>query len=184
MTDILSRISSYNFFNYLFPGIVFVALSKEITGSGKSYEVKVENENSQLNPRREMLPARPEAEKMTEMKKKRYNLPTGKEQRKHPRCQPNQPLRAIFKTKDSSVEGEVISISQGGLFLASERMSVSAPRGELTLFLPDGSLKVEGIVRWPKLGQGCGMEFIDLKPQDQKRVEAYCRLLEEEGSPA
>ena len=118
------------------------------------------------------------------MKKKRYNLPTGKEQRKHPRYQPNQPVRAIFKTKDSSVEGEVLSISQGGLFLAAERMSVMAPRGELTLFLPDGSLKVEGIVSWPRFGPGCGMEFINLEPQDEKRVEAYCRLLEEEGSPA
>ncbi len=63
-------------------------------------------------------------------------------------------------------------------------MSLIAPRGELTLFLTDGSLKVEGIVRWAKRGQGCGIEFINLKPQDQKRVEAYCRLLEEEGSPA
>lgn len=32
MTDILSKISSYNLFNYLFPGIMFVALSKEVTG--------------------------------------------------------------------------------------------------------------------------------------------------------
>ncbi len=127
-----------------------------------------------------MLPARPEAEKRTEVKKKRSNQPTGRERR----YQPNQPLRAIFKTKGSSVEGEVLSISQGGLFLASERTYVMTARGELTLFLPDGSLKVEAIVRWFRLRQGCGLKFINLKPQDEKRVEAYCRLLEEEGSPA
>ena len=141
---------------------------------------KVEIGNSQLNPRREMLPARPEAEKRTEVKKKRSNQPTGQERR----YIPNQPLRAIFKTKGSSVEGEVLSINQGGLFLASERTSVVTAQGELTLFLPDGSLKVEAIVRWSRLRLGCGMEFIDMKPQDQKRVGAYCRSLEEEASPA
>jgi len=31
MNAILNKISSYNLFNYLFPGIVFVALSKEFT---------------------------------------------------------------------------------------------------------------------------------------------------------
>ena len=31
MKDLINKISSYNLFNYLFPGIVFVALSKEIT---------------------------------------------------------------------------------------------------------------------------------------------------------
>ena len=31
MGDLINKISSYNLFNYLFPGIVFVALSKEIT---------------------------------------------------------------------------------------------------------------------------------------------------------
>jgi len=31
MKDLLDKISSYNIFNYLFPGIVFVVLSKEIT---------------------------------------------------------------------------------------------------------------------------------------------------------
>ena len=31
MGDLINKLSSYNLFNYLFPGIVFVALSKEIT---------------------------------------------------------------------------------------------------------------------------------------------------------
>lgn len=31
MTDLLNKLSSYNLFNYLFPGIIFTALSKEFT---------------------------------------------------------------------------------------------------------------------------------------------------------
>jgi hypothetical protein len=31
MKDLLSKLSSYNLFNFLFPGIIFAALSKEVT---------------------------------------------------------------------------------------------------------------------------------------------------------
>jgi hypothetical protein len=32
MKDLLSKLSSYNLFNYLLPGIIFVVLAKEVTG--------------------------------------------------------------------------------------------------------------------------------------------------------
>ncbi len=118
------------------------------------------------------------------MKKKQANKPNGKERRKAPRYQPNRPLWAIFKAENSWIEGEVISLSKTGLFLAVERNTTFDPQGNLTLFLPDGSLQAKVKVRRAKPGQGYGMEFVTLAPQDQKRLDGYLEWLEQRASPA
>ncbi len=112
------------------------------------------------------------------MRKKKANRPNGKERRKVPRYQPNRPLWAIFKAENSWIEGEVISLSKTGLFLAVERNTTFDPQGNLTLFLPDGSLQAKVKVRWAKPGHGCGMEFVTLAPQHQKRLDAYLASME------
>ncbi len=118
------------------------------------------------------------------MKKKKANKPKGKERRKAPRYQPNRPLWAIFKAKNSSIEGEVNSLSKTGLFLAVENKTTFDRQGNLTLFLPDGSLQAKVKVRRARHGQGYGMEFVTLAPQDQKRLDAYLGWLEQRASPA
>ena len=119
------------------------------------------------------------------MKKKKANRPNGKEQRKQrkfPRYQPNRPLWAIFE-ENSSIEGKVSDLSKGGLFLAVERTTTLNPRGNLTLFLPDGSLQAKVKVSWVKPGQGYGMEFVTLAPQHQKRLDSYLGWLAQVLSP-
>ncbi len=117
------------------------------------------------------------------MKKKKANKPNGKERRKAPRYQPNRPLWGIFKAKNSSIEGNVNSLSKMGLFLAVENKTTFDRQGNLTLFLPDGSLQAKVKVRWAKPGKGYSMEFVTLAPQHQKRLDSYLGWLELAASP-
>ncbi len=117
------------------------------------------------------------------MKKKKANKPKGKERRKAPRYQPNRPLWAIFKAENGSIEGEVISLSKTGLFLAVENKTTFDRQGNLTLFLPDDSLQAKVKVSWVKPGQGYCMEFVTLAPQHQKRLDSYLAWLAQVLSP-
>ena len=65
----------------------------------------------------------------------------------------------------------------------ADRSTTMATRGDLILHLPGGALLAKVVVRYPKHGQGYGLEFINLKPQDKKRLKAYCSFLEELASP-
>jgi uncharacterized protein (TIGR02266 family) len=71
-------------------------------------------------------------------------------------------------------------MSEGGLFVATYRQLPVGAHVAIDLALPDGSLHVEGEVRWARAATdgsppGFGVAFTGLSAQARARVESFCR---------
>ena len=73
----------------------------------------------------------------------------------------------------------VKNLCMGGMFLAVSHARVIGTTLKLVFMVPNGIVQAEGIVRSVVPGEGMGVEFIKMGPQDQALLEALLtRLLQ------
>lgn len=102
--------------------------------------------------------------------------PNGVEQRAHHRTELNVD---VTLTSDSNFfVGLTNDISAGGLFVSTYRPLAIGARVELEFALPEGTLKLKGIVRWRResseMSPGVGISFEDLTPEHQRLIQNFC----------
>lgn len=70
-------------------------------------------------------------------------------------------------------------LSEGGVFVATYRAVPVGSKLELDLPLPDGTIRVLGVVRWTRPASddakpGIGVAFEQLAEEDRKRIAKFC----------
>ena len=74
---------------------------------------------------------------------------------------------------------QVKNLGMGGMFLAASHARVIGTTLKLVFMVPNGIVQAEGIVRNVVPGEGMGVEFTKMGPQDQALLEALLtRLLQ------
>ena len=81
------------------------------------------------------------------------------------------------------------NISEGGLFVATHDYKGIGSRMTIQFSIPDGDspIDVECVVRWvreynpslPDMIPGMGLQFLDLSPLDEDRIQCFCDRLRE-----
>jgi len=79
--------------------------------------------------------------------------------------------------------GMAKNMSSGGVFVATYRSLPAGSRLDLQISLPDGPLRVAGVVRWRReasndVSPGLGIAFEDLDADALARVEQFCHWRE------
>jgi uncharacterized protein (TIGR02266 family) len=107
----------------------------------------------------------------------RPSSPDGVEHRAHPRVQIE--VDVGMHSDSHFFTGLSGDLSEGGVFIATYRNLPIGSKLELDLPLPDGTVKVHGIVRWTRpdsedAKQGVGVAFEQLPEEDRKRIAKFC----------
>jgi hypothetical protein len=84
---------------------------------------------------------------------------------------PNGMFVAWHGRYDLQLFSRVRTLSMGGLFLTSPNPSPVGTKLRLTFDVPGGNVQAEAIVRNVVPGEGMGVEFTKLDPQDRSLLE-------------
>jgi uncharacterized protein (TIGR02266 family) len=96
-----------------------------------------------------------------------------------------------FSTLDGTTSSYVLNLSQGGVFIKSDMPLPLDAQVDLVLTLPDGSpVRARGRVVWnhdltrelPRGARGCGIQFLELPPDDRRLLQSYLESLTSPGS--
>jgi len=91
-----------------------------------------------------------------------------------------------FSTLDVQMSSHVLNLSQGGVFIQSDRPLPLDAEVNLVLWLPGGRpIHGRGRVVWnydlredaPRREGGSGIQFVDISPADRALLEDYLRSL-------
>ena len=99
------------------------------------------------------------------------------EKRSFPRYVPSTPVPGGLITGRQRIAGDVCTISKSGLFLVTGQMPHVGARGKLLVNLPEGVFRADIIVRSVQPTRGIGVEFIEIRYQDQQVLGSFCNLL-------
>ena len=104
------------------------------------------------------------------------------EQRRHPRVGPLV-IRTTFPIRETSDEGYLTSLSEGGAFLCTEEQIALEEKLTLRLTLPweIGEIRAEAEARYvisktdprAQSSRGVGLAFVGLSPLDRERIRHY-----------
>ena len=97
--------------------------------------------------------------------------------RRYPRFNPRDKLQAKFESSGLEVEGEVRELSVSGFFLAIQDAGVAESQGTISIRLPEWILVSDGAIRSVVPGKGFGIEFLEMRPRDQRVLIWYCHYL-------
>lgn len=101
------------------------------------------------------------------------------ERRRFPRYSPPKGLVALFRAGYGYVEGEILEISEGGIFFSIRDGGAAENDGIVTIKLPDGFLRARATIRSVRPGEGFGMELLEMSPENQAALIAYCQRLQQ-----
>lgn len=104
------------------------------------------------------------------------------ERRLHPRTQIQ--IEVNYRSLDALYENPVLDISQGGMFIRTESPLPLGTEISLEFVIPgqDQTIQSKGLVVWrhesthsriSSQKPGMGIRFIQMEPQDLKRIKAY-----------
>jgi uncharacterized protein (TIGR02266 family) len=108
--------------------------------------------------------------------------------RAHPRFEVE--IWVDFSTLDLVTSSYVLNLSQGGVFIKSETPLPLDAQVDLVLTLPSGSpVSARGRVVWnhdltretPRGARGCGIQFLELPPDDRRLLENFIESLAASG---
>ncbi len=101
----------------------------------------------------------------------------GPENRRNPRVEISKGLWVAWRPDGAPVVSRVRDLSAGGVFVST---NAPLPKGspiQLLFSLPEGEMRIEGIVRYCNAGKGMGVEFTQMGVADRARLQELLRRL-------
>ena len=95
--------------------------------------------------------------------------------RRYPRVSPPKGMFAAWYGGGDQQVSRVATLGMGGVFLAASLVRPVGTSMKLILEVPGGLVQADGVVRDVSPGEGMGVEFTKIGPQDRALLE---RLLE------
>jgi len=91
--------------------------------------------------------------------------------RRYPRISLPKGMDAAWHGGGDQQVSRVQTLGMGGLFLSTSHTRVVGTNLKLVFMVPGGIVQAEGIVRNIAPGQGMGVEFTKMAPQDRAMLE-------------
>jgi hypothetical protein len=105
------------------------------------------------------------------------------ERRSRPRLSVN--LEAVWDSATDNHPALITDLSLGGCYMNTVGEIMTGEMVGFRVLLPDGDwLYVEGEVRHHTIGRGFGVQFVDLDPEQNEKIEWLLRLALESGTEA
>ncbi len=105
------------------------------------------------------------------------------ERRSRPRLSVN--LEAVWDSATDNHPALITDLSLGGCYMNTVGEIMTGEMVGFRVLLPDGDwLYVEGEVRHHTVGRGFGVQFADLDPEQNEKIEWLLRLALESGTEA
>jgi hypothetical protein len=101
----------------------------------------------------------------------------GPENRRSPRVEVSKGVWVAWRTDGSPSVSRVRDLSAGGVFIATDSPLAQGLPIHLLFSLPEGEIRVEGIVRYSTQGFGMGVEFVRMGAADRARLQELIRRL-------
>ncbi|MCU1268083.1 MAG: hypothetical protein JWM21_4401 [Acidobacteria bacterium] len=94
-------------------------------------------------------------------------------------------LEAVWDRESDNHPALITDLSLGGCYMNTVGEIMSGEMVGFRVLLPDGDwLYVEGEVRHHTVGRGFGVQFTDLDPDQNEKIEWLLRLAQEAGTEA
>lgn len=109
---------------------------------------------------------------------------SGAERRTAPRAELDYDLEADIEGENVPYTGLIKDISEGGLFISSEKRHTVGDTLQIRFTFPtlNDPIEVQAVVRWYRddytdssMQQGIGVQFINLDPEVMKKINAYIK---------
>jgi hypothetical protein len=101
----------------------------------------------------------------------------GAENRRTPRIEISKGVWVAWRTDGSPNVSRVRDLSAGGVFILTNTPLSQGSSIQLLFSLPEGEMRIEGIVRYSKSGKGMGVEFTRMGVADRARLQELIRRL-------
>lgn len=80
-------------------------------------------------------------------------------------------------TKKQRHVSRVSDLSTGGVFIATSLTVATGTNIEMLFALPEGEMRIHGVVRYAASGKGVGVEFTNMGTGDRARLQELMRRL-------
>jgi hypothetical protein len=100
-----------------------------------------------------------------------------RENRRNPRTEVSKGIWVSWQTTGASTVSRVRDLSVGGAFVTTPAPPPVGSRVKLLFVLPEGEVRIEGIVRYAESKKGMGLEFTHMGTGDGARLRELMRRL-------
>jgi len=100
-----------------------------------------------------------------------------RENRRSPRTEVSKGIWVSWQTTGASTVSRVRDLSIGGVFVSTHAPPAVGATVKLLFSLPEGEVRVEGIVRYADTKKGMGVEFTRVGTADGARLREVLRRL-------
>ena len=101
----------------------------------------------------------------------------GPENRRDPRVEISKGVWVAWRTGGAPVVSRVRDLSAGGAFISTHAPLSKGSPIQLLFSLPEGEMRIEGVVRYSNTGKGMGVEFTRMGIADKARLLELIRRL-------
>jgi uncharacterized protein (TIGR02266 family) len=101
----------------------------------------------------------------------------GRENRRTPRVEVSKGVWVAWRTDGSPSVSRVRDLSAGGAFISTNAPLAQGSAIQLLFSLPEGEVRIEGVVRYSNSGKGMGVEFTRMGVADRARLQELIRRL-------
>jgi PilZ domain len=100
-----------------------------------------------------------------------------RENRRNPRTEVSKGIWVSWQTTGASTVSRVRDLSVGGVFVSTPAPPPVGATVKLLFVLPEGEVRIEGIVRYAESKKGMGVEFTRMGTGDGARLRELMRRL-------
>ncbi len=100
-----------------------------------------------------------------------------RENRRNPRTEVSKGFWVSWQTTGASAVSRVRDLSIGGVFISTTTPPPIGTAVKLLFALPEGEVRIEGIVRYAESKKGMGVEFTRMGTGDGARLRQLMRRL-------
>jgi PilZ domain-containing protein len=100
-----------------------------------------------------------------------------RENRRSPRTEVSKGIWVSWQTTGASTVSRVRDLSVGGVFVSAPAPPRVGTTVKLLFVLPEGEVRIEGIVRYAESKKGMGVEFTRMGTADGARLRELLRRL-------
>lgn len=101
----------------------------------------------------------------------------GRENRRTPRVEVPKGIWVAWRLDSSPTVSRVRDLSAGGVFISTHEPLPQGSAIHLLFSLPEGEMRIEGVVRYSNQGKGMGVEFTRMGVADRARLRELIRRL-------
>jgi type IV pilus assembly protein PilZ len=100
-----------------------------------------------------------------------------KDNRRNARIEVSQGIWVAWRADGPRIVSRVRDLSAGGVFVSTRDPIPVGTAIKMLFALPEGEIRVEGIVRFSAKEKGFGVEFTQMEPADRARLLELLRRL-------